>query len=235
MRMVLASIVAMPVLWLGSAFLYERWNTYTHRFRIVVEIETPTGVKFGSSVIQVSASEKADWIPQTGGVLNTVQGEAVFVDLGEGRNVVALLARGPTANIVDIHDLAPRAFGRLRADWYREASAWSGNAELHGDLMPTLLTFSDYSNPQSARVLRPDETPEALGPGYRFRRATIEMVPSGWWPANVVGLSGTPVSQSIEDKLVWWNKSGRPAAVALRSAGSIVGSSIDAEQLFRRN
>jgi hypothetical protein len=41
----------------------------------------------------------------------------------------------------------------------------------------------------------------AFGPGFRLARVTLEMVPAGVWPFNLVGLSGTPVTRGIEGKM----------------------------------
>ena len=94
-------IIAAPVLmllaWFGSAFVYETAQTYVHRFRLTIEVDTPSGLKSGSSVLESAWGLKADWIPQTGGAVgNLRRGEAVFVDLGGGRNVIAILGLGPT-------------------------------------------------------------------------------------------------------------------------------------------
>ncbi len=53
--------------------------------------------------------------------------------------------------------------------------------------------------------MRPGEFEEVFGPGVRFRRATLEIVPTGWWPANALGPSpGVPVIGGvIELRLPW--------------------------------
>jgi hypothetical protein len=156
--MIVAVPAAIIVLWLGSAFVYETWNTYTHRFRLTIEVDDNGQTRAGSSVIEVAISEKATWIPQTGGIIPGVRGDAVFIDLGSGRNVVGLLglgARGET----HIYNLAARAFGQDRPRWYREAPAWQGRAELTGALVPTLVTFSDLKDPKTARVVAPADFP----------------------------------------------------------------------------
>ncbi len=55
-------LIAIPVAWLGSAFVYETANGYVHRFRLTVEVDTPDGPKRGSGVLQSAWTRKAGWI-----------------------------------------------------------------------------------------------------------------------------------------------------------------------------
>lgn len=239
LRTIVALLIAAPVLWFASAFAYETWHTYTHRYRLTIEADDRGETKSASSVIQVGVIEKADWIPQTAGTLPSVRGEAVFLDLGEGRNLIAILGLGPTGS-GEVYNLAARAFGRNRAFWQREAPSWRGGVELRGNLVPTLVTFADLNDPKTARVVRPDQFASVYGEGVRFTRATLEMVPAGLWPFSWLGwpraLAGEPVTRGIEAKLPWWNGPNRPASQAYRAmrAGDNTGASIEPELLFKR-
>ena len=63
-----------------------------YRYRMTVEVETPEGLKSGSSVIEVSSSiASKDAFPMPNKVSTQVHGEAVAVDLGKGRVLFALL------------------------------------------------------------------------------------------------------------------------------------------------
>ena len=67
-------------------------QTPAYRYRLTVEVDTPDGVKTGSSVIEVDTEVAGGYsIPTPGRVTNRVRGEAVTVDLGEGRVLFALL------------------------------------------------------------------------------------------------------------------------------------------------
>jgi hypothetical protein len=209
-------LVAMPVVWLGSGFAYETWATYVHRFRLTIEVETPDGIKSGAGVMQSAYMRKADWIPQTGGVIPSLRGDAVFVDLGNGRNVIAILGMGPTGSQDGITSLAARAFDRDKPLWFIDAPHWTGSAELDLDSVPTLVTFTDLNDPNSAksiygteyvfgggsrRRVALDEFAKTFGPGFRFRRATVEMVPIRSWPLRLLGLGGEPITRGIERRL----------------------------------
>ena len=163
-----------PALWLGSAFVYETWDIHRHRFRLTIEVDDNGTIQSGSSVIEVAISGKATWVPQTGGVISAVRGEAVFVAPTTGRNLLALLGLGADGTM-DIDDLAARAFGRYEPFWYRQAPSWRGRAELTSDLIPTLVTLDDINNPETAHVVAPKDFPAVFGPGVRFKSATIEM------------------------------------------------------------
>ena len=64
-----------------------RINRPGHKYRLTVEVETPDGRKSASGVLAVHPDRGYS----RGGQTRTV-GDAVFVDLGGGKNLVALLA-----------------------------------------------------------------------------------------------------------------------------------------------
>ncbi|WP_332684970.1 hypothetical protein [Bosea sp. (in: a-proteobacteria)] len=212
---VLIWIVSVPLL-LTFGWGWFVQPSYEHRFRIAVAIATPDGVKEGSSVWSVTCTEP---VPIAGASVMTggckTVGEAIFVDLGQGRNLIALMARGQFGGGVDVYDIAARAFdyaGLPRSRdgrpifsrwWYSYAPAWQGRRELRGNNMLTLASFASLEEPASGRVVQP--TPAGfetvLGAGYQLERITLEMVPAGIWPFNITGLSGTPVSKGIEQRI----------------------------------
>ena len=84
-----------------------------------------------------------------------------------------------------------------------EGRKLEGSAELRGNLIPTLVTFSDLADPASAKVVEPTVTgfAAAFGLGFRPAGVTLEMVPAGVWPFTLIGLSGTSVTRGIEGKM----------------------------------
>jgi hypothetical protein len=67
------------------------YPTCTFRYKLTAEVMTPEGLKSGSSVIEVSYSSGHP-IPNPGRwSADTVTGEAVYVDLGGGKNLFVLL------------------------------------------------------------------------------------------------------------------------------------------------
>jgi hypothetical protein len=197
MRRLAILVAVLAALWAGFALAFP---DYAHRYRLTVEVDTPDGLRNGSSVIEVERKDFG-WAPAPGPRYEyRVRGEAVFVDLGAGRNVVAVLAHGDNAERVDeVISFWVEAYGLFR--WDQEV--WTGRRELRGavelrpPLIPTLVTFADPLDPKTVRVVQPHEFEEVFGPGFRFRRATLEVVSAGWWPASALGLSGVPVTQGV--------------------------------------
>jgi hypothetical protein len=166
---------------------------YSYRYRLTVEVDTPEGLKSGSSVIETTVQDDSkSWGPiESRLVRPTTKGEAVFVDLGQDRNIIALLAMG--ANAMDDPDFArlvPSVFGLRGVESLRTIPERKGQFTVPYNLVPTLVTFADLNDPKTARVVRPDELETVFGPGFRFRHALIEIT------------KDTAVRQ-IEKKLPW--------------------------------
>ncbi|EPR40784.1 hypothetical protein dsx2_3334 [Desulfovibrio sp. X2] len=213
----LAVLFCLPFAYLGTSYVYRLFHTYTHAYRLTVEVETPHGFVKGSSVIQVTfIPDMIDWNPSAAGLTIKAQGEAIFLDLGEGKNLVAVLGFGPTgANIDMVTHLAAYAFHRNKAFWYEQAPSWKGRAELYGGLLPTLVTFKDPSNPDTLQVVRSYELEKIFGPGYRFSNAWIDMT------------HDRPTQHEIIKKLPWVGnyKEEKIAEHRMRAADYGLGSS----------
>jgi hypothetical protein len=167
-----------------------------HRFRLTVEVDTPDGPRGGSRVIEVERKEGRWPVPGPRHVFR-VRGEAVFVDLGPGRDLVAVLAHGENAqDVSQIITLWVEAYGHSRWD----EDVWSGRWELRGavelrpPLIPTLVTFADPFDPATVRVVQPHEFEQVFGQGFRFRRATLEMLPDS-----------VPVTRGVIERHLPWD------------------------------
>jgi len=211
---------------LSGLALFALKPTIRDRFRLTLEIDTPTGVKSASNVYEYRAFRM-----MTGPWANTVSGDAVFVDLGSGKHIIAILAHGERAQWVD-------KFATAWFEAYKPATGASiemGPRDLTEFNIPTLVTFGDIRDPKTARVvyawgrriettilpngkqdhdrgpeLKVDDIAAVFGGGYAFKRAWVEVVPAGIWPFselalpfNLLGLTGTPVTRGIEKRLPW--------------------------------
>lgn len=84
--------VALPVALIYGA-IQVMYPTCTFRYKLTAEVMTPDGLKTGSSVIEVSYSSVHP-LPNPGRWrADTVLGEALYVDLGSGKNLFILLGR----------------------------------------------------------------------------------------------------------------------------------------------
>ena len=236
-----AAMVKMIFKWFGPIALLAalvigdqiRINRPAHKYRLAVEVETPDGPKSASSVVAVHPDRSYSRRGQT----RTV-GDAVFVDLGGGKNLVALLAHVDNNKLVleDVNYVALRAYTEAAGKRvsFNEMSRLSGIAPVKGALIPVLVTFADPANPGTARTVAPDDAEAMLGKGYRLKGLTAEVVPNGYWPLDFGGVLGEPVTRGIEAKLPWLNGADNPAATALRAAGLPGVEGIDAKEAFTR-
>ncbi|QOZ26223.1 hypothetical protein [Bradyrhizobium sp. CCBAU 51753] len=209
-----------------------RINRPGHKYRLSVEVETPDGIKSASGVLAVHPDRGYS----RGGHTRTA-GDAVYVDLGGGKNLVALLAHLDKAiDLDDINYVALRAYGAARGDRvsFSAMNSQTGVVPMTGKLIPVLMTFADPADPGSARAVLPEESEAALGQGYRLHGLTAEVVPNGYWPLDFGGRLGEPVTRAIKARLPWLRGDSAPAAAALRAAGLPGVETIDAGAAFAR-
>ena len=209
-----------------------RINRPAHKYRLTVEVETPEGRKSASGVMAVHPDRSYTRRGQT-----RTLGDAIFVDLGQGKNLVALLAH-VDGNLVldDVNYVALRAY--LAATGKRvpfsEMNRLTGVVPVKGELIPVLVSFADQAMPGTARVVLPDDAEAVLGKGYRLQGISVEVVPNGYWPLDFGGALGEPVTRGIQAKLPWLTGADDSAAAALRAAGLPGVGGIDAPEAFTR-
>jgi len=209
-----------------------RINRPAHKFRLTLDIETPEGRKSASGVMVVHPDRSYTRRGQT-----RTLGDAIFVDLGQGKNLVALLAHLDNRLVLDdMNYVALRAY--LAATGKRvpfsEISRLTGTVPVKGELIPVLVAFADPAAPGTARVVRPDDAEAVLGKGYRIEGISVEVVPNGYWPLDFGGPLGEPVTRGIQAKLPWLDVTGDSAATALRAAGLPGVEAVDAAEAFTR-
>ena len=229
----------LAVLFVGDQIRLHRPD---HKFRLVVEVETPEGVKSASGIYSVTPNRSYGGSNTGESSGPQTKGDAVFVDLGGGRNVVALLAVGTGPTEFDATNyIAMRSFiaaGRkVQFRDMKKTTAMSPVA-VPAENAPVLVTFKDVNDPTSMRLLTPDNVQALLGPGVKLRSTMVSTVPNGYWPLDVGGVLGEPVTRGIEAKLPWLKGEPAPvnqaAANALNAAG-IKGFAIaDAKRAFER-
>ena len=210
-----------------------RINRPGHKYRLTVEVETPDGVKSGSGIVAITPDRGYSRKGHT-----SASGDAIFVDLGNGRNLVALLAHVDKSVDLDaINYVALRAYTAAsgkRAN-FNDMSRMTGIVPVKGELVPVLVTFADPTNPGTARSVPPDDVESALGRGYRLRSVTAEVVPNGFWPIDFGGPLGDPVTRGILASLPWLTPPDEAAAAtALRAAGVPGIDAIAAREAFSR-
>jgi hypothetical protein len=198
-RSILATLAVMPLAGCGK---FQQLPTY--RYRLTVAIDTPEGVRTGSSVIEVRSSDGISAANPAGSQLFVrTSGQAVTIDLPGRRTLFALLTQpgrvagvGATsyaleAVVPDIRDYA-LALATLKK---RRAPA-----ELPPEGYPMLVWFRDINDPGSVEKVAPDDLAATFGPGYAVHNITAQ-------------ITDDPVTKGIENRLAVFKDSSRLALV----------------------
>ena len=180
-------------------------DTPTYRYRLTVEVNTPAGLRTGSSVIEVSTRRvRLGMDPGSNGLDWKTRGEAVAVDMPDGRTLFALLR---SENDIDwssrvMFMLAPNYRGEgatehrydaLVRDRYLKTlpRMWPRTGHLdRRSAYPMLVTFGDVDDPTSVALVDPDELAASFGDGVTLRRITVQ-------------ITDDPVSTGIQKLLGW--------------------------------
>jgi hypothetical protein len=223
-----------PLALLAALFIGDqiRINRPGHKYRLAIEVETQEGLKSASGVLSVHPDRGYSRRGHT-----STKGDAVLVDLGGGKNLLALLAHldNQSLDLDAVNYIALRAYKAAgREVSFNEMSRQTGAVPVTGALVPVLVSFADLSDPATARAVPPDGLEALFGKGFRLHGISVEVVPNGVWPLDFGGPLGEPVTRGIEAKLPWWNGADDPAGRALRAARLPAGQAIDPKQLFTR-
>jgi len=224
-----------PLALLAALFIGDqiRINRPGHKYRLTIEVQTPAGPRSASGVFSVHPDRGYSRRGHT-----ATKGDAIFVDLGGDKNLVALLAHldNKAIDLDGINYVALRAYkaaGHTNLS-FNEMSRMSGVVPVTGALIPVLLTFTDPNDPASAHLVPPDNLEATFGQGFKLEGVSAEVVPNGFWPLDFGGPLGEPVTRGIETRLPWLKGGNASAAIAIRAAGLPAGEPIDAGEAFTR-
>lgn len=154
----------------------------SYRFRMTVAVDTPQGVRTGSSVYEVTAGRTGGILPEEAKRDWSVKGEAVAVDLPGGRTLFALLKTG--AHFEDMMGLSMASLHPdFRSTGYdvvgvaKELSrgTWPGPAEVAPADYPMLVMFADKDDPASVQLVEPGNLGGQFGDGVRLRGMIVEL------------------------------------------------------------
>jgi hypothetical protein len=181
------------------------YPVFSYHVRLAIEIDDHGSKKTGSTVVEIRQTP----YPSFGGLFGggreiSSHGEAIFLDLGEGGNLVALLGLGGFCCGAhdDIFQIVDRTFfvgdnqgtqqnGPL-AEVERIVTANLGKViELPPDRMPTLVRFRDPEDPKTMEEASPVDLEKNYGEGITFLRSTIE-------------ITDVPVTEGVIDKRLPW-------------------------------
>jgi hypothetical protein len=150
------------------------------RYKMIVEVETPEGVRTGSAVREVTFRPAGHAFIAEGRESWRVRGQAVVVELPGGKKLYALLTGGDRdesygARIADraIGERGRLGNGAHTAELYPKAP--DRQVFRVTDPMPMLVTFGDHKDFKSIQRLVPAHLERVLGPGIRLQRITLEV------------------------------------------------------------
>jgi hypothetical protein len=208
----------------------KRWPNY--RYRLTVEVDTPEGVKTGSSVIEVeTAMSGPNNIPSPGSLYVRARGEAVTVDLGERGLMFALMQSEEDeewthrAFLHTVPKLTDEERRNLPEDanefyiWMDRLLAVRFEQKRHlpryiqfgvkqpaksgpPNGYPMLVKFDDNTKPETVRRVDPDTLAESFGAGVTLKSITVARTESG-------------MTKSIEKRLPWLEPVGRERATLI--------------------
>ncbi|WP_376743288.1 hypothetical protein [Ensifer canadensis] len=156
----------------GAYFAYKFFfPTYAWNQKLTVTIGTPAGPVTASSVTRITWTAEPQLLPEIRGHSTTTTGEAAFVDLGEGKYVVALLRDADALVRRAIRYAAP---GTPSRDVLPHINRKIGEVMLLPQVLyPRLVTFADISDPATVREINPGDASASLGPGYSVHSITL--------------------------------------------------------------
>jgi hypothetical protein len=150
-------------------------------------------------------------VEDTGAGSQHERGEAIVVDIG---------SRGPlfiTLQGVESHSWAAqivfRTFPFTRKDGEyvvpetlaRAAKRYASErmaAKLDLATLPMrFVRFRDITDPTTVEPVEPTKLAASFGPGVTLISVTLETVNAGWWPLNLAGFTGEPVTAGVISRL----------------------------------
>jgi hypothetical protein len=167
------------------------------RFRETVEVDTPQGLRSGSSVMEMSAAMAAFKLPDSAAVDLRVKGEAVAVDLPGGQSLFALVGKTPGGDdvrgaVINTFDHRRPGEAKLVAmiEMLGRKESLGREAVMRPQDLPTFVRFRDIRDPKTVELVDPNDLAKSFGTGVKLRRAVLIVVDE-------------PVTVGIEKQLAW--------------------------------
>lgn len=187
-------LVAASLLLSGCGIL-DALADESFRFRMTVEVQTPQGLKSGSSVYEITAGKRWQILPDARSREVTVRGEAVAVDVGPGKTLFTLLrthAHFESMVGLSMETLDPHFTDRYDVVEVAGRLAARDGAEppvpVDPKNYPMLVTFADLGDPTSVVRVDPDDLAATFDEGVSLKRITVQ-------------ITDDPVTTGIEQRL----------------------------------
>jgi hypothetical protein len=201
MTMMPRFFVRLAVLAVAALALAGCWGSESYRYKLTLAVNTPDGVKRGSSVVEVVFGAVS--IPERG-IMHKLRGQALYLDLGPGaKPLIALLTShlhpkygkdvrwtrdaGPGDNLLS------QLYGPPLPDFMKNVSRLArlrGPHKITPDDLPDLVTFAEIDDPRTVIEVDPNNLPATLGASVSWNEITLEF-------------TDDPITIGIKAKLPW--------------------------------
>ena len=183
MPMILPFFIRLGALVAISLCLAGCGRTESFRYKLTLAVNTPDGVKRGSTVNEWKSWEVS--IPARG-TPHKLRGEALYLDLGPGtRPLIALLTshlhEKPGGTVWDWlpgDNVLVRLYGQPLPNFMDEIARLAhmrGPRRITPSDLPDLVTFASLSDPKSVIEVDPNDLQATLGQGITWNEITFEM------------------------------------------------------------
>ncbi|MEZ2127662.1 MULTISPECIES: hypothetical protein [unclassified Sinorhizobium] len=148
--------------------------------KLTIVVETPEGERAGSAVSLVEVSLSPRWWGVgdfAGSGTSSLSGEAVVLDVEHDKYLFALL-KGYSHETATKTFFKPTNGPRSRQQSiaaYDTLEKLRETRELPSSLFPIFVTFTNVSDPASARQVDPSNLEATFGPGYGLKSVTISI------------------------------------------------------------
>ncbi|MBP7759049.1 MAG: hypothetical protein KA099_09425 [Alphaproteobacteria bacterium] len=217
---------------LFGSFVFWKTNfpSGTWRYKVIVEIETPEGIKSGYAVREVTAVTQPSITPETHPVTYGVIGEAVAIDLGDRGVAFALLG------YTEVFKAFPKEAKTTKEFIQYYSNLPVGQKAVLTSAHPQIVTFTDINDPLTVKMvlgsrfnvkkqdLDPVNDFEALfGQGVTLKQVIIE-------------ITDEPVTWDIEKWLPWLDRiNGGYLDGAFLGGGPELSNILDGEHFKRES
>ena len=155
---------------------------------MVVWVNTPSGLISGAAVTDVEIRLVSDFFKgDIGGAKPSFHGEAVVVELPDGRHLFALLD-GATGWVVN--ELYDQGVDGGVPELSRAFKSMDEPLRLSPKYYPLLVTFGDLSDPASVMRVDPADLAATFGAGFALREITLEVTNDAVTEGVVEGVLG---------------------------------------------
>jgi hypothetical protein len=197
----------------GSCSL--RYPTYTIRYRLTVNAVVEGVTHSGSSVVEMRIVTQPQWIAEVPPWYFRATGEATFVDLDEGRNLVGVLWPKPSRSAGYYDQGFPYNYLVFKAfdvpflvEHARDFTGLQGERRLEQRDWPAFVTFRNVGDPSSVQSVDPKALATILGKDVRIDSVTV-------------AITQEPVTRNLAQKLPWLDTQVRPREYPVVSSPEI--------------